>query len=31
MALALAAAASPLAAQNAAEHIKLGDSATTAL
>jgi tetratricopeptide (TPR) repeat protein len=31
MALALAAAASPLAAQTAAEHIKLGDSATTAL
>ena len=31
MALALAAAASPLAAQSAAEHIKLGDSATTAL
>ena len=31
MALALAAAASPLAAQNAAEHVKLGDSATAAL
>jgi len=31
MALALAAAASPLAAQNASEHIKLGDSATAAL
>jgi tetratricopeptide (TPR) repeat protein len=31
MALALAAAASPLAAQTPAEHIKLGDSATTAL
>jgi len=31
MALALAAAVSPLAAQNASEHIKLGDSATAAL
>src|SRR6266702_2717591 len=31
MALALAAVASPLAAQTAAEHMKLGDSATTAL